>query len=161
MKKLAIVSLLALAGAAAQAQNIYGDIAYQMHDTDLTTDPATLRATLGYEFNSQLAGEVMFGISARDGEQSGVTAKLDHLFGIYAKPKVKLNDSFELYGRLGYVSSKVSASAGGSSISGSSSGLSYGIGASYYINPSLSLNVDYMDFDDLEGGVAFGVKYTF
>ena len=165
MKKIAIASLLVLAGASAQAQTIYGDVAYQMLDTDLTTDPAALRATLGLEFTPMLAGEVMLGLNARKGKETvdgiTVTAKIDRLVGVYVKPKFKLNESVELYGRAGFVSSKVSASALGSSVSDSTSGFSYGIGASYYITPALSINVDYMDYDELDGGIAIGMKYAF
>lgn len=165
MKKIAFASLLILAGASAQAQAVYGDVAYQLFDTELTTDPAALRATLGFEFTPMLAGEVMLGLNARSGKETvngiPVTSKLDQLVGVYVKPKFKINQSFELYGRAGFVSSKVSASALGSSVSDSTSGFSYGIGASYYITPALSINVDYMDYDELEGGIAIGVKYSF
>lgn len=161
MKKLALLSLLALAGASAQAQSIYADLAYQMHDASLDTDPATLRVSMGYQFNPQLAGEVMVGVNAVEGKQSGVKAKLDHLYGAYVKASGKLSENVELYGRLGFADYKVSASAGSLSATASGNGLSYGIGVSYYVTPALSVNVDYMDFDDLEGGIAFGVKYKF
>ena len=97
----------------------------------------------------------------------GVTAKvkLDRLAGIFAKSSFKVNDAFELYGRLGYVNYKASAtaSAGGFSakVSDSDSDVSYGVGASYYLTPAMSINVDYMDFGDLEGGVAVGLKFSF
>ena len=43
MKKIALVSFLALAGISAHAQSIYADVAYQMIDADLATDPAVVR----------------------------------------------------------------------------------------------------------------------
>jgi opacity protein-like surface antigen len=169
MKKALLVSLLSVAAVSAQAQSMYGDVAYQMFDTDLATDPAAVRGIIGYQFNPNLAGELVLGTGIRDGKDSsfGVPAKvkLDRMVGIYAKSGFKVNDSFELYGRLGYVNYKAtaSASAGGFSAKESDSGsdVSFGIGGSYYITPKMSINVDYMDFGDLEGGLAVGLKFAF
>lgn len=169
MKKLILVSMLGLAAVSAQAQSVYGDVAYQTFDADLATDPAAVRGIVGYQFNPNLAVEGMFGTSVRDGKDSsmGVTAKVkvDRLAGVYAKSSFKVNDAFELYGRLGYVNYKISATAssGGFSakVSDSDSDVSYGVGASYYLTPKMSINVDYMDFGDLEGGVAVGLKFSF
>jgi hypothetical protein len=169
MKKIVLVSMLTLAAMSAQAQSMYGDVAYQMFDTDLATDPAAVRGIIGYKFNPNVAVEGMLGLGIRDGKDSysGIPAKvkLDRLVGIYAKSSYKLNDAFELYGRLGYVSYKATASASvgwaSATVSDSGSDVSYGIGASYYVSPSTSINVDYMDFGDLEGGLAVGVKFSF
>ncbi len=162
MKKLAIVSLLALAGASAQAQSVYGDVAYQTHDVDGASDAATLRATLGYDFSPAVSGELMLGFNAKESKLGTASVKIDQLVGIYAKPKMKLNDSVELYGRLGFVNYKLVGSNNGRNVlSTTDSGFSFGIGASYYVTPSVSINVDYMDFGDLEGGLAVGVKVSF
>ncbi len=162
MKKLAVVSLLALAGASAQAQAVYGDVAYQTHDVDNASDAATLRATLGYDFSPAVAGELMFGFSAKEAKQGTASVKINQLVGIYAKPKMKLNESVELYGRLGLVNYKLEGSNNGRRVlSSTDSGFSFGVGASYYVTPSVSINVDYMDFGDLEGGLSFGVKVSF
>lgn len=169
MKKALLVSLLSVAAVSAQAQSMYGDVAYQMFDTDLATDPAAVRGIIGYQFNPNLAGELLLGTGIRDGKDSsfGIPAKvkLDRMVGVFAKSAFKVNDAFELYGRLGYVNYKLTASAtaGGFSAKDSDSDgdVSFGIGASYYINPKMSINVDYMDFGDLEGGVAVGLKFAF
>lgn len=169
MKRIVVVSMLALTALSAQAQSMYGDVAYQMFDTDLATDPAAVRGIIGYKFNPNVSAEAMLGMGVRDGKDSSfgipATVKLDRLVGIYAKSTLKFNDAFELYGRLGYVNYKASASASfsgfSSEVSESGSDISYGIGASYYLSPTMSINVDYMDFGDLEGGVAVGMKFSF
>lgn len=161
--------MFGLAALSAQAQSVYGDVAYQMFDTDLTTDPAAVRGIIGYKFHPNVAVEGMLASGIRDGKDASFAVpakvKLDRLAGIYAKSTFKLNDAFELYGRLGYVNYKATASAssGGFSakISDSGSDVSFGVGASYYVSPSTSINVDYMDFGDLEGGLAVGVKFSF
>lgn len=169
MKKIILVSMLGMAAVSAQAQSMYGDVAYQMFDTDLATDPAAVRAIVGYKVNPNLAVEGMLGTGVRDGKDAsfGVPAKvkLDRLAGIYAKTSFKVSDAFELYGRLGYVNYKATASASAgrfsAAVSDSGSDVSYGIGASYYLSPAMSVNLDYMNFGDLEGGVAVGLKFSF
>lgn len=159
------IAALSLTGTAVQAQSVYGDVAYQMIDSDLSTNPALVRGIAGYQFHPNFAAEGMVGLSVRDGKETafGITgkAKVDRLMGAYVKGSYKINDAVEFYGRLGVVSYKVKATAGTVSISDSGSDVSYGIGASYYLSPSTSVNVDYMDFGDLEGGVAVGLKFSF
>ncbi len=165
MKKIALASLLALAGITAQAQSVYADVAYQMIDSGLSSDPAVVRGIVGYQFNPAMSAEVLLGLNARDGKDNvfGVPlkAKVDRMVGAYGKYTLPLNNAFELYGRLGFISSKLKGTAGGFSTSASGSGISYGVGASYKVTPALALNVDYMDYDDLGDGVAVGLKFSF
>lgn len=161
------VAALSLTATAVQAQSVYADVAYQMIDADLETDPALVRGIVGYQFMPNLAAEGMVGLNLREGKDSSygysATAKVDRLLGAYVKSSYRINDAFELYGRLGVVSYKVSASVASLSASASDSGsdLSFGIGASYYLAPTVSLNMDYMNFGDLEGGLALGLKFSF
>jgi hypothetical protein len=159
------IATLSLAATSVQAQNMYGDVAYQMIDTNLDTDPAVIRGIVGHQFSPNIAVEGMVGLNVRDGEESiyGVTAKgkVDRLLGVYVKSQYTIDDTFELYTRLGVVNYKISASAGYISVSGSGTDLSFGIGAGYKLTRDLSINVDYMDFGDLEGGASIGMKFAF
>lgn len=159
------IATLSLAAGAVQAQSVYGDIAYQMIDAKLDTNPAVVRGIVGYQIAPNVALEGMVGLNARDGKESAygitATAKVDRLVGVYAKSNYTVGDAFELYGRIGAVNSKVSASAGPISDSNSGTDFSFGIGAGYKVTRDLSINVDYMDFGDLEGGVAVGMKFNF
>jgi hypothetical protein len=69
---------------------MYGDVAYQMFDTDLATDPAAVRGIIGYQFNPNLAGELLLGTGIRDGKDSsfGIPAKvkLDRMVGVSPSP---------------------------------------------------------------------------
>ena len=162
---LAGIATLSLAANTVQAQNVYGDVAYQMIDASLDTNPAVVRGIVGYQFSPNMAVEGMVGLNARDGKETafGITGKatVDRMVGAYAKSTYTVGDAFELYGRLGVVNYKVSASAGSISDSDSGTDLSFGVGAGYKITRDLSINVDYMDFGDLEGGVAVGMKFSF
>ena len=66
--------------------------------------------------------------------------------GVYLKPKVKLNDAIEIFGRVGYARFKGTVSGAGISETASENGFSYGAGLSYAINPTTYLNVDYMQY---------------
>jgi len=153
---------------AAQAQNLYGELAYQSIDADLNSNPAVLRATLGYDMSPNLAVEGMIGTSLTEGKEtvSGIPVKLkiSNLWGVYVKPKMKITDSFELFGRFGYAGMKATATASafGQSASASEDGsdVSYGVGASYAISPQMSISADFMKYDDVDAfAIGFGFKF--
>lgn len=162
---LAGIATLSLAATSAQAQSMYGDVAYQMIDADFDTNPALVRGILGLQVAPNVAIEGMVGLNARDGKETsfGITgkAKVDRLVGVYAASTYTVGDAFQLYGRIGVVNSKVTASAGPISVSESGTDFSFGVGAGYKMTRDLSINVDYMDFGDLEGGVAVGLRFAF
>ncbi len=179
MKKIALASAIALASIGAQAQ-MYGEVGYtattakQNIDGDgIKASPSALRGILGYELNPNLAveGMVAFGMSDATVKVNGVSAtgvklEIDNAVGLYLKPKTKLNDQVELFGRVGFARVKGTISAAGfGSESDSDSSFSYGAGFSYAINPTTSLNADYMQYLSKDGfkvnGFTFGVGFKF
>lgn len=179
MKKYAVVTAIALASVAAQAQ-IYGEVGYtstnatqNIYGDGIKASPSALRGFLGYELNPNLAveGMVAFGMSDATVKVNGVSAtgvklEIDNAFGLYLKPKAKLNDQVEIFGRVGFARVKGTISAAGfGSESDSDSSFSYGAGLSYAINPTTSLNADYMQYRSKDGfkvnGFTFGVGFKF
>jgi opacity protein-like surface antigen len=180
MKKIALVSALTLAAISAQAQT-YGEIGYTsttLKGTDedsgneLKVSPSSIRGILGYELNPNLAVEGMAAIGVGDatikvnGVSQNATAKVNNTLGVYLKPKMKLNDAVEIFGRVGYSRLKITAPGdGGSDETTSESRFSYGAGLSYAIDPKMSLNVDYMQYQKKDGvtasGFTLGVGYKF
>lgn len=178
MKKFAITAAIALASVAAQAQ-IYGEVGYTAITAKNATDgevgkasPSALRGFLGYELNPNLAVEGMaaFGMSDATVKFNGVAGdeklEIDNAVGLYLKPKLKLNDDVEIFGRVGFASVKYTLS--GPSFASETyrdSGFSYGAGLSYAINPSTSLNADYMQYFSKDGikvnGFTVGVGFKF
>ena len=177
MKKIALASVIALASIGAQAQ-MYGEVGYtattakkNVNGNGIKASPSALRGILGYELNPNLAveGMVAFGMSDATVKVNGVSATgvklgIDNAVGLYLKPKTKLNDQVELFGRVGFVKGKISV-AGFSSETDSESSFSYGAGFSYAINPTTSLNADYMQYLSKNGfkvnGFTFGVGFKF
>ncbi|PIT77015.1 porin family protein [Limnohabitans sp. G3-2] len=178
MKKFAITAAIALASVAAQAQ-IYGEVGYTTTRAKITGDgevgkasPSALRGFLGYELNPNLAVEGMaaFGMSDAtvkvDGVATEAKLEIDNAVGLYLKPKVKLNDDVEMFGRVGFARVKGTLSVPGlGSETYRDSGFSYGAGLSYAINPSTSLNADYMHYFSKDGikvnGFTVGVGFKF
>lgn len=189
MKLIAIAaaSAMFMAGAA-QAQMVggagtgttYGELGYsslKVSGGGFSAKPGMLRGVVGYNLGENLALEGMLGLGIRKDSSTttfnGVAVKVDqdvrHMIGIYVKPKVMLANSFELYGRLGYVDTRLrsSASVAGFSASGSSSGsdVSYGLGVNFNVAPRAYVGVDYMSYykkDDVKiDGLTVSVGYRF
>ena len=99
-----------------------------------------------------------------------VKVRLDTTYGVYAKAKAEVSPGLEVFGRLGftkanYSSTITAAGVGSGSLSDSSDGPSWGLGASYAVSPTLAVNVDYMSYVDKNGlkatGPTFGVSFKF
>jgi opacity protein-like surface antigen len=187
MKLIAIAaaSVMLMAGAA-QAQTsaasgtTYGELGYTMvkiSDSGISLKPGMLRGIVGYGFNSNLAVEGMLGFGIRkdsttvtvSGTPVDIQEKVSHMVGIYIKPKAMIGDSFEVFGRLGYANTRLSATASASgasaSDSGSGSSVSYGVGANFNVSPKMYVGVDYMRYykkDDTKiDGFTVAVGYRF
>ena len=185
MKKLAKLLVLTAIGTAAVAAHAqtYGEIGYLSLNAkqDLTyngtaynfkASPTALRGIFGYELNPNLAIEALgaFGLGSGDvkfngNRIAGAKMEIDNAMGVYLKPKTKLNDSMEIFGRVGFARSEGTFSGNGGSASASENDVSYGFGMSYAINPSTSLNADYMSYLNKDGfkatGITLGVGFKF
>jgi opacity protein-like surface antigen len=176
MKKISVASVLAIAAIGAQAQT-YGEVGYT--STTFKGDaggftqegsPSVIRAILGYELNPNLAVEGMgaFGISDSTFKVNGVNQdgklKADNAIGVYLKPKMKLSESVEIFGRAGYTRVRGTVSYT-DPISSNYNSISYGAGLGYAIDSKTSLNVDYMQYINKDGfkvnGFTLGAGYKF
>lgn len=178
MKKFAI-GLMGIAIAAGAQAQWFGELGYttvklQIKDEDLTikSSPQALRAIVGHELSPNFAAEgmVALGLKGSGVELNGsavpsLTLKVRNAVGIYAKPKLKLNDQVELFARVGYARVSANVSSSEESRRVSESGASFGAGLSYAINTSTSLNADYMQYLNKDGakvrGLTVGVGMRF
>ncbi len=171
MKKYLIAAAVAVASMSSQAQ-VYGELGVTFTNVEVDmgggymaeSSPTALRAILGYEINKNLALEGMLGFGLGDDSitvsgygSTSAKMKVDTVYGFYVKPKIELAPRFELFGRFGFadVSVKTSLSGYGSE-TGSDSGVSYGVGATYHFDKKLSLSADYMNYLDKDGVTATG-----
>ena len=170
----ALIAAVALVATATQAQTVYGEVGYMSTEFSdsvggigFSAKPNAVRGIVGYEIGPMLSFEGMLALGAGSetlriaGINSGLGLKIDNMIGAFVKPKLPVGDVFELFGRAGYVSSKLTLD-GDSDREGS---LAYGLGGSFKMTPALSLNVDYMIYhkkDDAKiDGYSVGLNYRF
>lgn len=169
-KALSIV-VIAASASAAQAQ-LYGEIAYSPLTIEgmsgakrVEATPSVLGLTLGYDIHQYFSVEAMaaFGASDDQAELNGaavaINVNVDSSYGIFVKPKYMLNDRFEVFGRVGYLKTKLTASGIGLSMTENESGVAYGVGANYYFNPKTYATISYMNFYDKDNTTAKGVTF--
>ncbi len=157
--KTAAIATLALAAAGAQAQ-LYGELGYSAVNVDgagADIDLGAITGVVGYGVHPNLAIEGMLALGVKDDKIGAAKVELEHSYGIFAKPRVMLSPNFELFGRVGYVESKLKASAPGySSLTDTDGDWAYGLGANYYFDKNTYLGANYLRFYDKDGVTADG-----
>lgn len=130
-------------------------------------DAYTLGGKIGYNFNDffGIEGQAAFGIidDTEDffGEEFNVG--VDSLFGGFAIARFPLAESFDVFARAGYQTTKVGASGGGESASESFDGLALGAGGQYFFTDKDGIRVEYTYLDlpeDSGNGNIFSVSYV-
>ena len=176
------ISTLALFGAAhAQTQEprLYGELGYtnlKLSEEGFSGTAGLLRGIVGYTVHPNFAVEGMLGFGVKDakdridsGVPMDVTMKAKQAFGVFLKPKAQVTDDLEVFGRVGYVNTKidlaVTDATGSFSGSDSDSDVAYGFGASYRVAPQAYVTLDYMNYYKKDGfkadGFTLGVGYRF
>lgn len=153
------------------ADNVYGELglslmSYKIARYDISGRPIMLRAIAGYDYDPMLAIEAMLGLGLRgaDGVGYGVygagySVSAGTMIGAYAKPRLRIGGTTEIFARLGIASTGSSVSGYSGTDGGAS--LSYGVGFktetgfSSFGNRPISVSGDYMSY--YSGN---GVKYT-
>ena len=161
----------------AQAQ-VYGELGYTSttaKSTDSTgtfkASPKAIRGIVGYEVHPNLAVEGMLSLGTGSssisgpGVPSGVNLKIQNTYGLYLKPKAKVSDGLEVFGRIGYAKAKYKASFNSNSVKENEDSLSYGVGLSYALSSNVYLSLDYAQYiktkDTKATGTTFGIGYRF
>lgn len=172
MKKISVIAAALLLAGAAQAQapksDMYGELGYSFITIDagsVDLEPGLLRGIVGWNVHPYLAVEGLLGAGVKDDNTAGVKTKISNAYGVYLKPKYDFGNGFEVFGRIGYLHTKVKSSFAGGSVSGSDDDVSYGVGVSYTFNKQWYGALDYTNYYDKEGvkasGVTLGVGYRF
>jgi len=118
---------------------------------ELKTNPSLLSLIVGQELNANLdvEGLLATGIQKSDTTLNGATqttpvsTSINNYYGVFAKPKMKFNESVELFSRVGYVYGKTSGSTSTNSISTSSGNWAYALGLNYSISSTTFLSGSY------------------
>jgi len=153
----AAVSLLALPAAAQSVQSpqYYGSLGY----THLDLEGADLGAVTGrlgakIDRNFGVEGEVSVGVRDDDLDFAGVPIKVEHEYdaAAYAVGFLPINPQFELFGRVGYGTTELKASAAGLSASEDGESVNYGAGANYLLDGQNGIRADWTRRDFTNDG---------
>jgi outer membrane immunogenic protein len=154
----AAAALFAAPAMAQDASPLYGSIGYATADVE-GVDLGAVTGRLGYKFSPNFAveGEASFGVSDDDVTVGATTVNVEHEYdaAVYGVGILPVTPNFELFGRVGYGTTEIEASAAGISASDSGESFNYGVGANYYFDGQNGIRADWTrrDFRD-DGGEA-------
>ena len=155
----------AIIAPAASAQ-VYGGVGYSTFTADAGGEDATVGGVMGrLGFKSNpffgVEGEVAIGIQEDNFDVLGtqVDVSLENSYGVYAVGWLPIPLVGDVFGRVGYADLSIEASALGTSISDSGSGLAYGAGIQLSSIPFTKLRLEYTRYqpDDAEVD-SFGIS---
>lgn len=183
LSKVIVLAAMSVSAASAMAQantdpRMYGEVAYNLVNLKAVDGPDSIKARpsvatgiVGYKFHPNLSVEGMLGLGVSgdkvdlNGMATIVDAKISNAFGVFVRPSVKLNDSVELFARLGYVQSKIKLSVPGFSISDSDGSAAYGLGGNFYLSKQSYLQLNWTNYYKKDGlkinGVGLGFGFRF
>ena len=139
-------------------------------DDGVKFKPLIATAIVGYDLHPNLAVEGMLGVNASKSTVTvagnSETLKFDTSYGAFLKPRYAIDNQFEVFARLGYLSSGSKTTfSDGSSVSGRDSDFAYGLGGNYNIDKNLYATLGYMVYYKKDGikvdGFNVGVGYRF
>lgn len=161
---------LTLIAAPAMAQEpvspLTGSIGYTQLDTG-GGDLGAITGRVGRDFtrNFGVEGEASIGVKDDDITFAGVDGKIEHDWdaAAYGVAKLPINENLELFGRLGYGTTHVSADLAGVTASGDGESVNYGVGANYFIDGRNGIRADWTrrDFRDNGGETdTYGLSFV-
>ncbi|MBU1287215.1 MAG: porin family protein [Alphaproteobacteria bacterium] len=137
----------------AQENGFYGTVGYGNYSAD-DADLGAIQLRGGYNFTEFLGAEIEGAIGVADESTTiagvDVNVELENSYGAYAVGRIPFSEKADVFGRVGYVSTEIKASAGGFSASADDDAAALGIGGNYYFAPSQGVRLGYthMDYDD-------------
>lgn len=173
MRSLLLASAaLTVIAAPAMAQSIsspqyYGTLGYTQlkgDDTDLGAVTGRVGARLHRYFGVEAEGSV--GVNDDDVTVGAVTGTTEEKFDVaaYGVATLPVTDRFDVFGRVGYGTTRIQTEVAGVSDSASTESVNYGVGANYYLDGQNGLRADYTrrDFRGSASGEAdtYGLSYV-
>ena len=139
----ALFIVLAPAAATQGSAEVSGSYSHLNSDAG---DIGAVTARGTYFFNQYFGAEAEASVGVKEEDNSplfGAPTKLDHSLAGFGVVRAPLSDRVELFGRVGYQSSEISADIpGGGSASVDIDGLAYGVGGKFFVTDRLGVRVD-------------------
>lgn len=170
---IAIAAIALAAAGTAQAQSMrmpqsgrwnaeLGYTPLDVRSSGLTLKPSAVRAGVGYQLhpNLDVEGLALFRANTDNAGASvggvpvNVDVRIKPSIGLFAKPKMTLGDRLDLFGRLGWMDTRLSNNASLPGVSGSygegGNDFAYGLGANWRFGRTnaMYLGLDWMRYHD-------------
>ena len=174
---LALISFTLVASSTfAQSSNMYGEVSYGLVSTkdNATTKlgtwkPTLSRFVLGNVVSDNLAveGFVTQGMSKSTVTKSSVNYQLslETSYGLALRPFYKVNNDFEVFGRVGSYVNESKLKYSTTTKSNTYYNALYAVGTGYKINDKMSVVVDYTKLSNkgnlISSQTAIGLRYSF
>lgn len=141
----AITLIAAPAMAQEPGSRVTGSVGYTQLDGD-GGDLGAITGRAGYDFtrNFGVEGEASIGVRDDDFTVAGVPGSIEHKYdaAAYGVAKLPINENFELFGRLGYGTTRVTGELAGVQSSDSTESINYGVGANYFFDGQNGVRAD-------------------
>jgi opacity protein-like surface antigen len=173
---LVLIAVAGVANAQITAKDIYAEAAVvplKISGGANSIKPLGARLTVGMNINTNLAVEGNYLLTASKDSYRVVERNVDvdvdvgvSGYGVYLKPKIEVANGTEIFGRVGYTSSKAKASVSNVSVTGDTvNSFSYGAGVQTEITKDWYAQADYMLYSKKDGvsvkGFGLSVGYRF
>lgn len=154
---------LAAAAAPALAQDYYGTLGYSnlsAEDTDV--DLGAIDARLGARLNPYFAVEGEVGIGIGEETVAGIDVEREYDAAVYAVGLYPVSSNFDIFGRVGFGTTSVEASAGGVTVSEDGESFNYGVGAQYFFDGANGVRGDWTrrDYEDDGEADVWSISYV-
>jgi len=170
----ALVSTAALAQSKSNTNSYYAELGLNMLQNTISdrsySNANSFGARLGKNLSENFAVEGVYISGMEDATFSStatgaLTYKQTGSYGLYIKPKAKITNELELFGRIGYFYSNGTSYTANTrrTVDVSENAVSYGLGVTYNISKNVYTSLDYMQWDkkdstDIRG---FGLNVGF
>lgn len=150
--KIIEISLLALSAGAASAQEqaFYLDVGAGAVQAEVVEEVTygVFQGHAGFDFSRHFGAEIEGAFGVIDEEYDGFTESINYSAGVFGRMKVPLNNTTEVFSRIGYVTTEFeTAFDDGSSISIEDSGPAFGVGLTTLFAGNTGLRFDYTRYN--------------
>jgi opacity protein-like surface antigen len=180
MKPKILVLIAAVVGSAAFAQSksadgsSYAEVGAVMTNYNIAgysfSSANSYGLRVGQNLSDNLAVEAVYSSGMSDSTYSStstgaLTYRNRGSYGLYVKPKAKINNDLEVFGRAGFFRSNGTLKSSSASADNSDDAFSYGLGVSYNISKTVYTNLDYTNFYNKDStningfGLSVGFKF--
>lgn len=164
---LVLLAVAGVANAQITAKDIYAEAAVvplKYSGSGDSIKPLGARLTMGMNINTNLAVEGTYLFTASEDSVKVLNRDVDigvSGYGVYLKPKFEVANGTEIFGRVGYTSSKAKASVSNVSVTGDTvNSFSYGAGVQTEITKDWYAQADYMLYSKKDGASVKGFGLT-